>query len=317
MRPLALFALLAALLSAPSWAENEGAAPAPGPGKDLVATACGGGLLVQPAEVDKPDAAAEGFAADADGAFSDLFDSSDAADEGEANKDGTHKPAPKKHVSKKPKTRLIRPRSEKEKAACSGRVKDLYEKYGDRLTGVPAPENVSTEQIEANIDRVFGLAAGPGKRQTLASFKDGDVETKAAAVRRLFDGVKNLDAPSFETIAKRSHDLAAAKSEGVLSGGLGASPTPDAAASAAALAAAHAAPKPEPLDTKADGSPLSPIQRQRFATPAEPPQLGGVPTGYRPPPVGASVPAGPPAESSYNRYVPNFVQRNVSNTLGG
>jgi hypothetical protein len=297
MRPLALFALLAALCSAPIRAENDHAAPAPGPGKDLVAAACGGGLLVQPADTGKPGAADEGFDSATDDAVSDLTDSSDTAGD-----DGKKKPAKKAAPKKKPRTRLIRPRSEKDKAACPGKFKEFYEKYGDRLTGVPAPENVPTEQIEANIDRVFGLAAGAGTKKSLAALKDGDLAAKGAFVARLFDGVKTLDPGAFETVTKRSHDVAAAKSEGVMNGELGGTPE-EAAAAKAAKSAAEA--KREPLDTRAD-SPLSPLQRQRFGTPSAPPDLGD--GGYRPPPVGTYVPAGPPAQSSYNRYVPNFIQ---------
>ncbi|MDE2511896.1 MAG: penicillin-insensitive murein endopeptidase, partial [Elusimicrobia bacterium] len=186
-----------------------------------------------------------------------------------------------------------------------GRMKALYDKYGDRLTAVPAPENVSPEQIQANIDRVFTLAAGPGKRQALSALKDGDLSAKTAAVNKLFDGVKTLDAAAFETVAGRSDALAAAKSERVLHGDLGEAAPADTAADA--TPDANVAPKTAPVGGTAD-SPLSPQQRQRFAAPSGPPDVGGAPSGYRPPPVGTYVPAGPPAQSYYNRYVPNFIQ---------
>lgn len=286
MRRLALFALLTALGSALCLAHSGG--PRPGPSAALVKTACTSGLLVQSSGAGKPDAD-DGFDAGAGSAFPGLFGSS-----------------AKKPAEKKPKTRLLRPRSDKDKEACPGRVKDFYEKYGDGVAAVPAPENLPTEQIEANIDRVFGLAAGPGKKEALAALRDGDLAKKSALVGKLFDGVKTLDAAAFEAIDKKAQVLAAAKTGGVLSGGFEASP--EAGETPADRAAAAPAKPGDPLDPAAADSPLSASQRQRYSRANAPPQPGGSRLRYAPPPVGASTPSGPPAESYYNRYVPNFIQ---------
>lgn len=266
----------------------------------MIKTACSSGLLVQRADGKEEADETSGD----DSAFSGLFGGS--GDEGEGKK-GAKKPAAK--PEKKPKTKLIRPRNEKDKAACPGQMKEYYEKHGDEVNAVPAPEGVPTEEIEANIDRVYGLAAGPAKKETLAALKDGDLSKKGAIVAKLFDGVKTLDAGSFETVEKRVQTMAAAKSGDVLKGDLGASGTPEEAAAAAAAAeaarkaAAEPPPAPRPaLDPKATDSPLSEAQRQRFS------RAGAPPPAYWPPPVGTSEPAGPPAQSAYNRYVPNFVQ---------
>lgn len=303
MRRLALFALLTALGSALCLA--DGVRSASGPSAALVKTACTSGLLVQRAGADKPGAAADdGFDADADSSYSGLFGSSNGDGTGAKGTRGK-KTAAKKPAEKKPRTRLLRPRSAKDKDACPGQIKDLYSKYGDELTAVPAPENLPTEQIEANIDRVFGLAAGPAKRETLAALKDGDLAKKNALIGKLFDGVKKLDDASFETIDGRVQALAAAKTGGVLSGGFETSPeageTPPGRADAAPAKPA------DPLDPAAGDSPLSSSQRQRYSRASAPPLLGGRPA-YAPPPVGTSTPSGPPAESYYNRYVPNFIQ---------
>lgn len=297
MRRLTLFALMTALGSALCLA--DGGRSADGPSAALVKTACTGGLLVQRAGADKSD---DGF--DADSSFGGLFGSSDygAAAKGKGGK----KTAAKKPAAKKPKTRLLRPRSDKDKEACPARMKDFYAKYGDGVTAVPAPENLPTEQIEANIDRVYGLTAGPGKKEALATLKDGDLAKKSALIGKLFDGVKKLDDASFETINGRVQALAAAKTGGVLSGGFETSPEagetpPDRADAAPAKPA-------DPLDPAAGDSPLSASQRRRYSLVSAPPQLGGTRPAYVPPPVGTSSPSGPPAESYYNRYVPNFIQ---------
>lgn len=314
MRPSPLFVALL-LLGAAVHAEGPAKDPKSGPSADLVKTACTSGLLVRRADAaDKDDDAApdDAYEADAEGTFGGLFGSSDEAD----GKKG--KKHPKKKPAKKPKTRLLRPRSAKDKAACPASVEKFYREYGDRVTAVPAPKDLPSEEIEANIDRVFGLAAGPEKKETLAALKDGDMDKKAAIVARLFDGVKKLDDASFELVAKNVQTMAAAKSGGVLAGDFGAAPDDAAAAAAAAEKAAAASPKaaPEPpLDAKSDNSPLSAEQRARFAQLSAPP-VPGAPVGYAPPPVGTSSPAGPPADSYYNRYVPDFV-KDAATTAGG
>ena len=299
MRPSLLLAAILALGSAPSPAEDGPAAP--GPSAALVKTACTSGLLVR-----RDDAApAEPEAAEADDSFPDLFGSSDDASDGEKPKGGAM-------PAKRPKTRtrLLRPRTDKDKEACPARMKDYYEKYGDKVDAVPAPENVPTEQLEANIDRAFGLASGPAKKATLAALKDGDLAQKSAFVARLFDGVKTLDAAAFETIGKRAASFASAKSEGVLNGGLGAAPAPgdpQAAAKPAASAASAAPASAPPAAGRDADDPRSPEQRQRYSRVSSPPEPDEAPA-YQPPPVGASQPPGPPAQSFYNRWVPNVVQ---------
>jgi hypothetical protein len=296
MRPLPLLAAVLCALSAGAAAEARSGGPSPA----LIKTACSSGLLVQRTDADKPDAAADDGGEEAESAFSGLFGG--GGDEGGEKKKGD-KPA---KPAKKPKTKLIRPRSEKDKAACPAQMKDYYSKYGDQVTAVPAPPDVPTEQIEANIDRVFGLAAGPAKKETLSTLKDGDLAKKSAVVAKLFDGVKTLDAGSFETVEKHVQALAAARGGKVLDGDFENS-TADGDPAAKPDQAPPPAPAPAPaLDPKADDSPMSAEQRQRFSRVSAPPDIRQAPS-WRPPSVGSYEP-GPPAQSAYNRWVPNFVQ---------
>jgi murein endopeptidase len=188
-------------------------------------------------------------------------------------------------------------------------VTDLYAKYGDRLSAVPAPENLPTEQIEANIDRIFALD-GPGKKATLKALKDGDLARKSALSRKLFDGVKTLDEGAFAAIAGKIQSASAAKAGGVMAGGFEASP--DAAAGAGGPDAAAAA---NPA-SNADDGPLSAEQRRRYARRAEIPSGRGWSAGYAPPPVGTWEPPStqaapvqrPYVADAWNRYAPNFAQ---------
>lgn len=299
MRRLALFAGVVSLGSALCLAQAPAAGR--GPSAALVKTACAGGLLVRPSE---SAPAGGGYEAEAESSFGGLFGSSGGDDKGEKGK-GAKKPAARTPAETKPKTRLLRPRSDKDRAACPAQVRDFYEKYGADVTAVPAPESLPAEQIEANIDRVFGLAAGPGRRETLAKLKDGDLAARSAVVGRLFDGVKTLDAAAFEGVDRKAQALAAAKTGGVLGGGFEASP--EGAQAPAGPAAADPAAPASPADPKTADSPLSDAQRQRFSRASAPPRLGGARPSYVPPAVGTTEP-GPPAESYYNRYVPSFIQ---------
>jgi hypothetical protein len=299
MRPSFLIVALLSL-SAPSPAQDAPASP--GPSAALVKTACSSGLLIRRDDEAKTDKAGSEDTDDS-GSFSDLFGGSDdGAKDGEKPK--AAKSAPKKA---KAKTRLLRPRSDKDKEACPARVKEYYDKHGDQVDAVPAPENVPTEQLEANIDRAFGLAAGPTKKARLSALKDGDLATQSAYVAQLFDGVKTLDAASFETVGKRAHALAEGRADAVLHGDLGAPAAGDVSGPAAVKPPITPAPTARDRDTddRSADDPRSPEQRQRVSSP---PELGQTQGGYQPPPVGTSAPQGPPAQSLYNRWTPNFVQ---------
>lgn len=305
MRPSIPLAVACALAAAVCLAE-ETPTPPTGPSDALVKTACSTGLLVQRDDAVK-ETADDGYESAADGDFSGLFGGGDEG--GDDAGPGDKGKAPKKAHAPKPKakTRLLKPRTDKEKEACPGRVKDFYSRYGDKVDAVPAPEGVPTEQLEANIDRAFGLASASAKKTTLAALTDGDLAAKRAVIAKLFDGVKTLDDAAFETVGRRAHALAAAKTDGVLNGGFGADHAPDKAAAAAAAAAAPKTPPPSPAADERGDDPRSPEQRQHYSHTSEPPEPGAQPA-YRPPPVGTSVPQGPPAQSTYNRWVPNFVQ---------
>lgn len=299
MRPLSLLAACAALvLSAAARAGDPPASPPAGPSPELVKTACGQGLLVRD---EKPEAGGD-FDGDAGGSFSGLFG-------GSGDKD-------KKGKGEKPKPRLLRPRSAKDKDACPGRMKDLYEKYGDRLSAVPAPGGVDAAEIEAHIDRVYELSASLVKPSALSAIQGGSVDQRRQAIARLFDGVKTLDAAGFDKLEVNRNDPAVKKAAALLAGGLG----PD---ESGATPVETVDPAEKEAEQKKPDQPLSVQQRKRWAQKTVPPEPGTDPpmgrswtSGYAPPSVGTWEPpaaAGAPAErpvvaDNWNRYAPELAQ---------
>lgn len=205
-RPLSLSAL-ATLVCAVGLAR---ATPPKDPPPELLDTACSSGLLLQP--VDAGSAPTDAAPADddsaGDAAFEDagLFGGSDSGDE---KGDKGEKKAKKKKP--KPKARLLRPRSDKDKADCPGKVSAFYRAHGDRFNAVPAPANLSAEQIEGSIDRVYAASFGPAKGALMSDLKGEDISKKWDVVNRIFDGIgpkRPLDDAAFGvTVSKNLHDL--------------------------------------------------------------------------------------------------------------
>lgn len=248
-RPLTFSAL--AVLSSLCLARAETPKTPPGPSQELLDAACGSGLLLRSQETDAaPDDGAAG-----DSVFGDagLFGSSDGGDD-TSKTDGAKPKAP----AKKPKTKLLRPRSDKDKADCPDKVSAFYKDHGDRFSAVPAPGNLSAAQIEGNIDRVYAATMGPAKKQLLSDLKGGDLAAKTSIVNKIFDGVgtKPLDDAVFgTTVARNLHDLA--KARALASAKPGEAPkTPEGLAAKAADDAKAA----DPLDPKSSNDPRSPAQ---------------------------------------------------------
>jgi hypothetical protein len=302
-RPLTL-STLALFASALCLAHDEPTTSPPGPSKELVATACSTGLLLQ-----RPDAGGTDAAPDDDaegGAFSGdpgLFGSSD--DGGDKKDKATKAPAPKKE--KKPKTKLLKPRSDKDKAACPDEVRGFYAKYGDQFSAVPAPANQDAASIEANIDHVFDVTSGPAQKQLLKDIKGDDIAAKTKVVNKIFDGVALDGAPDHDEaafgtkVAMNLHEIATDKTGAFLIGKPGAAAqTPEqlaAKAAADAKAAVATPPKPDVFNA-APGAGLP----------------GGLPRGssvpdLRPVPAAAHAWTGPsnavPPESGYLRQKVN------------
>jgi hypothetical protein len=280
-------------------------APA-GPSKELVDTACSSGLLLQRDDADSTDAAPDDDAPG--GAFSGdsgLFGSSDGGDDA---KDGKAKPAAA--PAKKPKTKLLRPRSDADKKDCPDKVRGFYEQYGDQLSAVPAPANLPTEQIEGNIDRVFAVSAGPAKKQMLKDLKGDDMAAKSAVVDKIFDGVTKLDDVAFGTTVSRNlQGLSNDKASGVMKGALGATPDAETIASkkaADARTAEAAAPKPD-VYTAAPGAGLPGGMRRDE----------NVPSARSVPPAQAAWTDSAPAEPGYLRQKWNDYSAAARDVLSG
>jgi hypothetical protein len=280
-RPLASAALT---LLACTLCLASGSAPkrSSGPGKELLDTACGSGLLLQRKDADSPDAAADD--GDADGSiFGDSGLFGGGGDEGKKADKKSAAPA------KKPKTKLLRPRTDDDKKDCREKASAFIGAHGGDFTAVPAPENLSAEQIEGSIDRVFGAAAGPAKKQLLKDLKGGDLAAKTAVVDKIFDGVgaAPLDDAAFGmTVATNLHALV--KAGLILPGDVAAETrTPEEEAAAVAAGAAGAAAPKVPLDPKTPNDPLSPARKKALAAKAAVPS----PNAIVPPKTFDPVPA--------------------------
>src|SRR6202007_876086 len=103
---------------------------------------------------------------------------------------------------KKPKTRLLRPRTDQDKKDCPGKVSAFYRAHGGQFNAVPAPANLSAEQIEGNIDRVYAASFGPAKGALMTDLKGEEISKKWDIVGRIFDGIapkQPLDDAAFGT----------------------------------------------------------------------------------------------------------------------
>lgn len=268
-RPLS-FSALALFASAFCLAHAEPPAPPTGPSQELLDTACSSGLLLQSANADSTDEGSADAATDDGGSggsiFGDagLFGGSDDGDaKGDKGEKGEKKAAPAK---KKPKTKLLRPRSDKDKADCPEKVGAFYRAHGKEFSAVPAPGNLTTAQIEGSIDHVYAVSFGPAQKQLLSDLKGGDMAAKAAVVNKVFDGVdsgKPLDDATFgTTVAHNLQDIAKGRALTPVKPGE-APKTPEelaAKAAADAKAAAEAKPTSDPLDPKSPNDPRSPAQ---------------------------------------------------------
>jgi murein endopeptidase len=296
-RPLSISAL-AVLASAVCLARAAPPADRPGPSQELLDTACSSGLLLQPAGADPAKGGSEEAATDDGGSiFGDagLFGASETGgDEGEkGEKDDKTGAAPAKKKSK-PKTKLLRPRSDKDKADCPAKVSAFYKDHGSQFSAVPAPADLSAAQIEGNIDRLYTATFGTAKAQLMSDLKGGDLQKKADAVNKIFDGAGDnpLDAA-----------LPPAKP--------GETPkTPQGLPAEAKPAAIEPGPQ-------APNTVLSPRARELYRAKPIPDTSGSQWTpGYAPPAPGTYEPSpapGQPAQrpsaaSVWNRYAPNFAQ---------
>jgi hypothetical protein len=273
-RPLA-FSLLAVL----SAAVLARATPPKDPPPELLDTACSSGLLLQPAGGPSDAGPGDEAAPDSDSAFADsgLFGDSDDKDGGKDEK--------KEPAKKKPKTKLLRPRSDKDKADCPAKVGAFYREHGGRFNAVPAPANLSAEQIEGNLDRAYAASFGPAKGGLMTDLKGEDISKKWDVVNKIFDGIgpkQPLDDAAFGvTVSKNLHNLVNDKV--IRPADLGGK-TPE---ELAAAPKTQPAPPPAPLDPKAPNDPRSPSQLAAEKALKTPPS----PTAIVPPARPMDIPA--------------------------
>lgn len=293
----------------------RGAAAKSGPSQELVDTACSSGVLLQRNDAGSTDAAPDddapgGAFAGGDG----LFGSSGGGDDKAKKGDAKSAQAPEKKQPK-PKTKLLRPRSDKDKAGCPDKFRGFYEKYGDKFSAVPAPGNLDAAQIEKNIDHVFDVTSGPAQKQLLKDIKGEDMAAKSAVVNKIFDGVKTLDAAAFgTTIASNLHDLSSLKAGEVLKGDFGEiTQTPEKLAAAKTAEAANAALAAKlALDTPND--PLSQDRKKALQARTVPPE----PSAIQPPAAPMVIPPDVvPQEPGWLRQKYNNLKAEVGDWANG
>lgn len=309
--------LLAAAVAVEAGAPSVPKAPSP-PSDELVAAACGQGLLIRSDDADKKGGdGGAAFADETDRDYPDLFGGGDEAPAGDAapSNDPGAKPADGSKAPAKPapkprsKTRLLKPGA-KNAERCPEEFRDFYARHGDHVRALPAP-NIDRAQMEGKIDRVFELSSGSAKSARLAALTGDDLRLRRATVDKLFDGVTTLGDADFAKVDQNRHALAAIRPADLLRRAKLADADADGGSLFGTATVPPKDPNPlagvvgtnrEPVPTN-PGSGISDAQRRRWSPD------GTVP--YHMPPVGSYEPSGqtrPHADSWYNRFVPDRVQ---------